>query len=168
MGAKGLGTILAGVAAASALWAGAAWAGPRTMVFDMELVDTSGEGVLPGHADRIERTSEAFRRSLAEAGYEVMDPAKTADAVPADVSIHNCNGCEIDIGREAGAQLVATGYVHKVSTLILSVTLEIEDVATGKPVATGVADIRGDNDRAWIHGVTWLVKNRLAAAAKAP
>jgi hypothetical protein len=121
--------------------------------------------VLPAHARRKEVASAELRRALAGAGYDIIDPAGIASLIPRTVAIHACNGCEIDIARKAGAELVVTGHVHKVSTLILSMTLKVADVATGQPTAAGAADIRGDNDRAWLHGVAWLVRNRLSNIA---
>lgn len=97
----------------------------RVLVLDIELVDTSHEGEHPAHADRLDMVSRHLRALLDEPGtLEILGPVGGGERIRA------CNGCEVEIARKAGADFVLTGYVHKVSTLILSVTLTVKDVAT--------------------------------------
>ena len=70
----------------------------------------------------------------------------------------------MDVARERGADVAVFGTVNKISTLILSMEIKVLSVETGKEVARGVADIRGDNDRAWLRGMQWLVQHRIAAS----
>lgn len=134
----------------------------RVLVLDVELFDTSGEGVAPEHAPRLAAASRHLRDLLAQAG--TLDVVAPAGETP---RIRTCNGCEITLARDAGADFVVTGLVHKVSTLILSITIEVRDAATGALVAGGAADIRGDNDRSWLRGIGWLVEHRLLAPSPA-
>jgi hypothetical protein len=145
--------------------AGPATAAPRpAAVFDIELVDTSGEGEKPGQRERIAATSEALRRTLAESGkYQPIDLSPAADRIAALGFQRSCVQCLLDIARDLGAEVTVTGAVHKVSTLILSMQITVRRVADGKMIAQGTADIRGDNDRAWQRGVEWLVRNRITA-----
>lgn len=136
----------------------------RILVFDLELVDTSQEGPNPDHAGRLERVTALLRDGLKDGGYEVTgihDSAVAADAPP---SLHRCNGCELDLGRRAGADLVVTGFIHKISTLILNMQIIMRRTGDGGIVAVGNADIRGDNERSWQRGVEWLLRHRLPTA----
>lgn len=145
------------------LLAGPAAAQDRpTAVFAVELWDTSGEGTKPDEAARIQAATDALRKLVDEAAaYRVIDLAPAAEIIEARRPFRNCNGCELDIARDLGAEVAVTAVVHKVSTLILSMQIVARDVRTGEPLAMGISDFRGDNDQAWLHSVRWLAKNRL-------
>jgi hypothetical protein len=128
----------------------------RVLVLDVELLDTSGEGEAPGHAARLAAASGHLRDLLAQTqSLEVVGP------VGETPRIRTCNGCEITLARDAGAAFVVTGLVHKVSTLILSITVKVRDASSGGVVAGSAVDIRGDNDQSWLHDISWLVEHRL-------
>lgn len=146
---------------------GAGAASARTLVLDLELEDSSGEPRSAEHAERLKQVSSELRRALDAKGYDVIDDAATAGLVPPGTEIRTCNGCETDIARTAGADLVVFGVVRKVSSLILWIAVAVEDVGTGRAVTTARGDIRGDNAAAWSRGVAWLVEHRLAEHAPA-
>lgn len=134
----------------------------RLLLFDVELLDSSGEGEHPDHAARLRRVTDLLREKLESSGRYSVLPARqfaVADALPP--SIAACNGCELDLGRRAGATVVAAGVIRKVSSLILSVDITLRNVEDGSVVARGVADIRGDNERSWQRGVDWLLRHRI-------
>lgn len=136
----------------------------KVLVFDLEIVDTSGEAPNPDHAGRLERVTGILRKGLeASHRYEVTGIRDTAAAADVPASMASCNGCEVDLGRKAGADIVVTGFIHKISTLILNLQIIMRDVGSGDVIAVGNADIRGDNERAWRHGVEWLLRHRLPA-----
>lgn len=131
-------------------------AGERILVFGFELMDTSGEATKPDHGPWLRSASELLVSRMREAGLDVAGPVGPhAGSVP----IRSCNGCEADIARQAGADIAATGTIHKVSTLILSITIALRDIGTGEAVSW-TADIRGDNEQAWLRGVDWLAEHR--------
>lgn len=150
-------------AALALLLTGAAAAQDRpTAVFAVELWDTSGEGTKPDEAARIQAATDALRKLVDQAAaYRVIDLAPAAEIIEARRPLRNCNGCELDIARDLGAEVSVTAVVHKVSTLILSMQIVARDVKTGEPLAMGISDFRGDNDQAWLHSIRWLAKNRL-------
>lgn len=137
----------------------------RTLVLDLELEDSSGEAPSSEHAERLKRVSAELRHALDAKGYDVIGDAATAGLVPPGTEIRSCNGCERDIARAAGAELVVFGIVRKVSNLILWIGVVVEDVGTGQAVTTARGDIRGDTETAWSRGVGWLVDHRLAEHA---
>lgn len=144
------------IAVATQPLAAAEGAATRVLVLDIELLDTSGEGEAPEHAPRLAAASQHLRDLLAQ--QESLEVVAPDGETP---RIRTCNGCEIALAREAGADFVVTGLVHKVSTLILSITLHVRDASSGALVAGSAVDIRGDNDRSWLRGVSWLVEHRL-------
>jgi hypothetical protein len=161
------------VAAAALLLAGfnsaAGLADPsrKVAVFEFELIDTSLEGEKrgadPAEAARLRKASDALRDGLAATGrYAVVSTAPASGKIAEAGHIRTCNGCELRIARELGADLAITGNVQKVSTLILSINLVVKDAATGALVQDVTADIRGNTDESWLHGVRWLIRNRLA------
>lgn len=140
-----------------------AYAATRAAVFDIELQDTSGERSSPDQAERIRTTTGALRQELAETGkYEMVDLSADSDRIAKLGYQRSCVTCFMDLARERGAEVAVFGTVNKVSTLILSMDIKVLSVETGKEVARGVADIRGDNDRAWLRGMQWLVRHRIA------
>jgi hypothetical protein len=73
----------------------------------------------------------------------------------------SCNGCDVDLAREVGASISVTGWVQKVSNLILNINVVARDVKTGKTIGAGSVDIRGNTDESWSRGLSYLVRNRL-------
>ena len=51
--------------------------------------------------------------------------------------------------------------MHKVSNLILSVNVVIRDVSTRERVFASSVDIRGNTDESWLHGIRYILNNRL-------
>lgn len=135
-------------------------------VFDFELIDTSLEGEMSGErADeqqRLKMISDQLRRQLGESGrYVVVDEAPAADAVADAGYLHGCNGCEAGIARSLGAEVAITGTVQKVSNLILNINIYLRDANSGKRLRAMSVDIRGNTDKSWSRGLSYLVRNRL-------
>jgi Protein of unknown function (DUF2380) len=84
----------------------------------------------------------------------------SVDAMIANIrqsqALHTCNGCEIEIARQAGADYVLVGWVQKVSNLILNVNAGIKDVKSGEYLLTRSVDLRGNTDSSWIRAVKRL------------
>ncbi|MDQ2104115.1 DUF3280 domain-containing protein [Azospirillum isscasi] len=155
----------------------AAEAPVKVLVFEFELVDTSQEEPAPDHPGRLERLTALLRDGLRDGGYEVTGARESSIAADVPESLRLCNGCELDLARRAGADIVVTGFIHKISTLILNMQIIMRRVGTAENgggnggeagadiVAVGNADIRGDNERSWRRGVEWLLRHRLLAAS---
>lgn len=152
--------------AVSIIAAGAAEARPyKVAVFDLELIDTSLEGERTDQARRVELASNELRRLLeASEQIELVTLEPKAAEIEEKSPLHKCNGCEEDIARALGADLEVTSVVQKTSNLILSFTITVKDVSSGKVVRAGSTDIRGNTDEMWLRGVRYLVKNRLLEA----
>ena len=81
--------------------------------------------------------------------------------------LRRCNGCELDIAKRVDARYVLIGWIYKVSTLVLTLHVDIKDVETGKPVYARVFDFRGDNERAYAHAGRTLVRSLKEERARA-
>jgi hypothetical protein len=105
------------------------------------------------------RLREAFVR---ERFYQVVDRAPVAALIEAARNTQNlldCNGCELDIARQAGAARILLGWVQKVSNLILNINIEVRDAGTGKAVLVKSVDLRGNTDLSWQRGIDFLVRD---------
>ena len=138
----------------------------RLVIFGFELQDTSHEGELHG-----ERADEAARLKLldgelkklieATGRYTQVDVSSAAAEISERRPLRNCNGCDVDIAKRFGATRSILGVVYKVSNLILEIHLYVRDTSSGKVINHLHANIRGNTDRSWLHGLRWLIRNRL-------
>ena len=143
----------------------AATAGERVAVFDPELYDTSGEGVREDQQRRLALIGEQLRAALRDSGrFEVVDTAPLRDRLQAGPSLRTCATCAPDAAAELGAELALLTTVHKVSNLILSITVAMQEASPkGGTRAVHSAEIRGNTDASWERGLRWLLRNRLLA-----
>jgi hypothetical protein len=143
----------------------AAVAGERVAVFDPELYDTSGEGVREDQQRRLALIGEQLRAALRDSGrFEVVDTSPLRDRLRTGPSLRTCATCAPDAAAELGAELALLTTVHKVSNLILSITVAMKEASpkTGTR-AVHSAEIRGNTDASWERGLQWLLRNRLLA-----
>ena len=138
---------------------------PKLAVFDFELMDTSLEGEMRGsQADEHNRLiliSDQVRRQLSESGkFQILDIAPVKAAAEAS-NLQSCGGCDVDYAQRIGADLVITGVLRKISTLILNLTIFVRDAHTGKLINVVNADFRGNTDESWTRATSYLVRNRL-------
>ena len=103
--------------------------------FDLEFVDTSGEGDDPAQNQRLKQTSTKLRELLAANGqFVIVDIAPATEQIEAAGYLRSCNGCDIDIARDLGADLALIGTVTKVSSLIIYISVVMTDAHTGEAV----------------------------------
>jgi len=138
---------------------------PKLVVLDIELTgDTGGPEFAAEHAARLEKESDILRQQLADSGlFQVVD------TMPAQALItrlksqqkywHDCNGCDLEVGKQLGADQVLVTWVYRVSGLILSLTYEFHGVANGQILGRRSYDFRGDNDTAWTHAIKYMVRD---------
>lgn len=159
--------ILAAMVVAAALVPAAASAAPKIVVFPLEVPDRIHEGEFlarPDAADqpRIAIATDELRRLIAATGrFEVVDLAPLAAELATAQPLHKCNGCDIELARKAGADVMVMGLVEKASDVLLNMSIEMRDVASGKPIRIGGTVIQGNTDDMWLRGVRWIAKNRL-------
>jgi hypothetical protein len=157
----------------AALVAGPALASqkPTLVVLDIELTgDTGGPQFAAEHEVRLKMESDKLRQELQQSGLYTVVEATPAQPLITKLKsqqkyLHDCNGCDLEIGRQLKADQVVVTWVDRVSGLILSLTYEFHDVATGQIVGRKSYDFRGDNDSAWTHAVKYMVKDLREQAA---
>ncbi|MGH7210186.1 MAG: DUF3280 domain-containing protein [Acetobacteraceae bacterium] len=134
--------------------------GTNVAVFPFQLDNTSLQSAQPAEQARLKAITTQLRAALAKQG---LAPVALGDAA-AKANAQNitaCGDCDLALAKQLGATLSAIGWVQKVSLLILNINVEIRDVATGRIVAGGSADIRSDTDESWKRGLAFLVQNTL-------
>lgn len=137
-------------------------------VFDFELIDTSLEGEMrgrdPAETERLRRVTSALREAFAaQDGYRVVDMTPAQAELEALPALESCNGCAVPVAAKLDADLAVTAFVRKISTLILYLGVTVYDVDTGAVRSRDVVSIRGNTDESWLHGLRFILRERLFA-----
>ena len=115
-----------------------------------------------GEGRRLALISDALRAALdASDRYELVDTAPAAQAIAKAGYLYGCNGCEAAIADSLGADLAVAGTVQKVSNLILNINVYLREARQPGRVRVYSVDIRGNTDKSWSRGLSYLVRNRL-------
>jgi len=131
-------------------------------VFDVQLINTSLAPSTPEELERTRALGRQLRDALSRSGrYRVVDLTPVQAALDQAPELRNCNGCELPLARQAGAQQAAVTWVQKVSNLILNINLKIEDASTGARIRAGSVDIRGNTDESWSRGLRFLLEDQI-------
>lgn len=144
------------------------------VVLDIEITgDLGGPGLAAEHEARLQAASAKLRESLSQTGiYRLVDTAPAQHLIDELKArhryLHDCNGCDLDIGRQLGADRVLVTWVNRVSALILTLSYEIHDVKTGQVVARKSFSFRGDNDTAWSRAIDFMVRDLKESRTQAP
>jgi PQQ-dependent catabolism-associated CXXCW motif protein len=138
---------------------------PALAVLDLELTgDLGGPEFEAEHAARLKTETARLRQDLEGTGlYRILDNSAAQGMIDTLKSqqayLHDCNGCDLDVGRSLHADQVLVAWVDRVSGLILSLTYEIHEVQTGQIAARKSFDFRGDNNNAWNHAIDYMVRD---------
>jgi hypothetical protein len=134
---------------------------PLLAVAEIQYVDTSGE-VIDQSAEHFRRLREfeaSLRTDLAASG--------KVKNVALDCPANACSIDDIDADQLLGkAQAAGAGYLlissfHKMSTLVQWAKFDIIDVKTRSVVFNRLVTFRGDNDKAWRHAESFIVREIL-------
>jgi hypothetical protein len=82
-------------------------------------------------------------------------------AKAAQSKLQACAGCDRRFAEAVGADVAATGVIHKMSELILSLSVFMRDVPSGRIIGAFTADFRGNTDESWTRALDWLLKHRI-------
>ncbi len=134
---------------------------PVLAVAEIQYVDTSGE-VADQSADHFRRLREfeaSLRTDLA-AGGKLRNAA--LDCPPSACSVGDIQPDEL-LGKAqaAGADYLLISSFHKMSTLVQWAKFDIVDVKTRNVVFNRLVTFRGDNDKAWRHAESFIVREIL-------
>ena len=133
-------------------------------MLDFELIDDTLETAKDAaQKARLTMISQQLRAAFAENNfYQVLDNAPAAaliDDLSNRFALHDCNGCDVDIGKALKADRVMTAWVQKVSNLILNVNIQIRDVRSGLIMLNKSVDIRSNTDESWSRGIKYMVRS---------
>ena len=134
---------------------------PAVAVAEIQYIDTSGE-VIDQSADHFRRLRE-FEASLRT---DLAANGKVRN-VTLDCPANACSVGELDPdqllakAQAAGAAYLLISSFHKVSTLVQWAKFDIVDVKTRNVVFNRLVTFRGDNDKAWRHAESFIVREIL-------
>ena len=155
---------------------GAAVAAQKVAVFPFEIDYQPSEEdfyigepkVTPEEEARLKLVHEEFQARLtADGRYEAVDLSALAADIQAKQPLYNCNECDVDLAKKAGADIAVTVIMDKVSETHLNMIVTLRNAATGAVMRNVQAVVQGNTDETWLHGARWLLKNRLLAEGKA-
>lgn len=162
-----------GLVVAAVLWAWSpAQAAQSVAVFPFEIdYQPSEEDFYIGEkkataeeAARLKMVHQKFVEQLTATGkYQAVDLASFDAEITAAQPLYNCNECDIDIAKKAGAELLITTVLDKVSETHLNMLMTMRNAQTGAVVRNLQVVIQGNTDDTWLHGARWLLKNRILA-----
>lgn len=164
--------------AGALLVASPAAAATRLLLFPFELIDATtsaaaygyeAPGGLPSGPSKAETdrlgliTADLARRIAADGRYDLVATEKVAAEIEAKRPISQCNGCEDDIARAAGARKVIVATVEKLSDLLFNIKLYVRDVEAQKLEAVMTTTVQGSTDEAWLRGIRYVAERQLLA-----
>lgn len=132
---------------------------------EFELIDDMRDYERPEVKDaqirRIGLISDVLRQELRQRGmYRIADNSAAASLISglrAQQELRDCNGCEIDIGKALGADVIIIGWVQKVSNLILNINIEVKEVSSARTLYVKSVDLRSNSDNSWVRGIRYMV-----------
>jgi len=134
---------------------------PVLAVAEIQYVDTSGE-VIDQSADHFRRLREfeaSLRADLAANG-KVRNGV--LDCPPSACSVGDIDADQLlDKAQAAGAAYLLISSFHKLSTLVQWAKFDIVDVKTRNVVFNRLVTFRGDDDKAWRHAESFIVREIL-------
>jgi len=63
-----------------------------------------------------------------------------------------------EAAKQAGADLLVVGGIHKMSTLVMSMRVAVLETGTGRLVVERLLSFRGDNDAGWRHAGDFVTR----------
>jgi len=138
---------------------------PAVLVDDFSYLDTSGEPAdqTAVHQRRLESFMAALRRDVGtDARLRLVSPACGASCPPADAP----PAVRLQMAAEAGAGVVITGGVQKLSTLVQWARASAIEVGSNRVLFDKIFTFRGDSDEAWERAEIFV--SRQARDALAP
>lgn len=144
----------------------------KIAVFAFELKDTSaGAGIIAPDAidaESLRKSTEEARRMLDASGrYRVVDTGRVVAEVMSAGGAHRCNGCEVPLARELGADRSMIGVFTRVSRTEYALQVLVRDARTGTVLANGFTGLRMGANDSWPRAVKWLITNRILLEERA-
>ena len=153
--------VLAATLAAVPAWAQQAVPRGTVAFFGIYLMNNAGDPDDSDERARIALVEDEIARNLAARGFTLVDTAPVADRLAQVKNIASCNGCDMTLAQELGADYAVTGEVQKTSELILSMNLFLRDAKARTNLRHGAVEVRGNTDESWSRGYRYLLNNTI-------
>ncbi len=128
---------------------------PVMAIADFDYVDTSGEPV--DQHDQHQRLLFRFGRQLIDGlAHGSYQPIHLKCSAPVCSSGALTPAELIMSAKNSGADLLVFGGIHKMSTLVQWILVEVADVSTNKLLLKRLLTFRGDTDIAWDHAARYV------------
>ncbi len=134
---------------------------PQKVAFvGFRIINEAMEPISEAEKKRAKLLDLIFVVQLQKTGQFELVPIQKAIAEEIDKGpfIGECNGCEIDYGKNVRVDLSAWGTIQTVSNLILNLNVYMESIQSRQLTYIKSIDIRGNNDRSWTKGLEWMLK----------
>jgi len=134
---------------------------PVLAVAEIQYVDTSGEVIdqSAAHFQRLREFEASLRADLAASG-KVRNVG--LDCPPGACSVGDIDADQLlDKAQAAGAGYLLISSFHKMSTLVQWAKFDLVEVKTRNVVFNRLVTFRGDNDKAWRHAESFIVREIL-------
>ncbi len=148
-------------------------AAPKAAVLPFEMhIDLQMDGMSlyglppepkPAEQKRLEMAREKVISMIEERdAYQSVDLAPWKKEIRTAAPFDRCDGCEVDFGKKAGADVTILGVVNKSSEMMINIALYVRDVASGELKQSMLVSILQNDDAGWFRAIRNLVNNRLA------
>lgn len=140
---------------------GAKAQGAAIAVIDFDYVDTSGEerDQRKEHETRLNALMSGLKSDLGQAKYRVV----TSTCQPEPCSLGGTTLLNLlAAARQAGADILLIGGIHKMSTLVQWAKVQAIDVKTERRVFDKLFTFRGDTDEAWRRAEAFIAADIMA------
>lgn len=136
----------------------------QTVVLDILITgDSSVTGDKADNEAKIAKFSKHLRQELQDkTRFEVINDAESLEKMKTaaqNQDLHHCNGCEIDLSKAVGAELVILPNVFRMSHLISTLHVEFKEVESGKLIKRKSYDFRGNTDQAWERAIKYAIRD---------
>lgn len=134
------------------------------VVLPFEIVDnTPVPGGVERNQEMLEKLTEFISHKIDEEGiFDVVAQTEVNDMVNAaqlGTYIRTCNRCEYDLAKQVEGDKVMTGWIYKMSILVLTMHIEVKDVTSEQTLISKAYDFRGDNEQAWLRAARYMVRD---------
>lgn len=133
---------------------------------DIGFSDSSGEArdQNADHSARLHALADGLRADIAKDG-QVSSLALSCGSVPCRLDNEEVARLRAQ-AHEAGASLIVLSSVHKMSTLVMAMKVDVFEVDSGRLVTSKLLSFRGDNDEGWHHAGVFVAREVAEAIAK--
>lgn len=140
---------------------------PTIAIFYFDFVDhVNSNRVMPlkEATERVAALSALLRKKITDSDrYRVIGIDPGQEKTEGTNCPPLCVGFERKVSKAMGAELWMGSLVARVSPLIHSTTITINDAATGEPVWGRSMEVRGNTEKAWSRGLRSILRNYLFA-----